>query len=53
MTFEELKDRLTWIESQWGDGCLDDQEFDAMAADAAMKWAADARQRIMATGKVT
>jgi hypothetical protein len=47
MTFDELKVALVKAERQWDAGEIDDQTFDHIAAEAAMKWARYTRDQML------
>jgi hypothetical protein len=47
MTFQTLKEYLVQLENQWDEGLITDQEFDNLAAQAAMKWARQARKDML------
>jgi hypothetical protein len=47
MTLQDLQRRLIFLENEWDAGEINDQEFDARAAKAAMQWARAARKELL------
>jgi hypothetical protein len=47
MNFNDLKRYLVQLETRWDGDEINDQEFDSLAAQAAMKWARYTRKELL------